>query len=94
MLKIYEKQKRYIRLGGKGDNLAMEQIYWKFIDAMAKSKNLSWKALVTTLLEVRPPDYVGSRIAWLRFFVTQSLMRRAIESANAPSSAVVAGLRK
>ena len=71
MPKAYDIKKRSIQLGGKGNSVTMEWVYWASIDALAIKQGTPWRVVVKSLVSSRPPDYKGSRIAWIRYAAMQ-----------------------
>ena len=65
----YELQKRSISLDGKETTIAIEQLYWKALDDLARAYDTPWRKYLAVVWATRPTDYRGSRAGWLRYFV-------------------------
>jgi predicted DNA-binding ribbon-helix-helix protein len=68
-------EKRSIVANGKATTLALEPPWWHFFEVVAEAKNVDWRVLVQTWLEMMP-DHFRSRAAFLRLVVLRILMER------------------
>jgi predicted DNA-binding ribbon-helix-helix protein len=69
----YEFEKRTLLIGGKQSSLAMEALYWRGVERIARERNLKWQEIVLLALDQKPRSF-SSRAGWLRIWVFAKIL--------------------
>lgn len=64
----WEFEKRTVLINGKQTSLALEGVYWKGVERVARDRSTTWRQVVNWGLSTKPATF-SSRAGWLRIWV-------------------------